>query len=149
MSEYLQVIRNKVEDAIRIVYEYKVYYPDAENLAVVFDIDGTLLNDDEPIQPVVDFYNICKSLGYHLFIVTARDSNGTQETIDQLDKMNITDYVSIYLRLPIYWDMTKYKTSCRESIVNKGYNVVLSIGDSIWDVGQYGGYGILLPQLAF
>ncbi len=149
MNDYLQVIHEKVEDAIRIVYEYKAYYPEAENLAVVFDIDGTLLNDDEPILPVVNFYNICKSLGYSLFIVTARDSNGTQETIDQLYKMNITDYVSIYLRLPIYWDMTKYKTSCRESIVNKGYNVVLSIGDSEWDIGQYGGYGILLPQLAF
>jgi predicted secreted acid phosphatase len=45
--------------------------------------------------------------------------------------------------------MNNYKESCRESITNKGYKIVLSIGDTQWDVGKYGGYGILLPHLAF
>jgi predicted secreted acid phosphatase len=149
MGDYMKLIRDKVEDAIQIVYEYKSQYPDAENLGIVFDIDGTLLNEDTPIKPVVDFYNICKSLGYHLFIITARDSHGVAETIEQLEKLGIIDYVSIYFRLPVYWDMNHYKETCRESITNKGYKIVLSIGDTQWDVGKYGGYGILLPHLAF
>lgn len=148
MSEYMKIISQKIEEAVQIVYNIKSQHPDATNLAVVFDIDGTLLNDTRPIKPVVDFYNLCKSLGYHVFIITARDSHGVAETIEQLEGMNIIDYVSIYFRLPVYWDMNHYKESCRESILNKGYKIVLSIGDTSWDVGKYGGYGILLPHLA-
>lgn len=148
-DDYLNLIHKKVEDAIQYIYEYKMQYPDANNLAIVFDIDGTLLNDETPIKPVVDLYNIGKSMGFHNFIITARDSHGVSETIDQLNKIGIYDYDSMYFRLPIYWNMDQYKESCRKSITDKGYNVVLSIGDTPWDIGRYGGYGVLLPQLVF
>lgn len=149
MGDYLNLIHKKVEEAIQFIYEYKMQYPDATNLAMVFDIDGTLLNDETPIQPVVDLYNIGKSLGFHIFIITARDSHGVSETIDQLNKIGIKEYDSMYFRLPIYWDMNQYKEQCRKSITDKGFNVVLSIGDTAWDIGRYGGYGVLLPQLVF
>lgn len=145
--KYMKTIENLVEQAINLVYEYRNNHPDAQNLAIVFDIDGTLLNDNTPIKPVLHFYNICKDLGYSLFIVTARDSHGINETVNQLKDLNITDYVSMYFRIPTYWDMYKYKEISRESIQNKGYNIVLSIGDSEWDVGKFGGYSVLLPQL--
>lgn len=146
MKNYMNTIENLSKKAIQLVYEYRMKHPNAENLAVVFDIDGTLLNENIPITPVLNFYNICKDMGYNLFIITARDSNGINETIEQLQSMNIDDYNSMYFRIPTYWDMYKYKESSRESIINKGYNIVLSIGDSEWDIGKFGGYGILLPQ---
>lgn len=149
MADYLNLIYKKVEDAIQYIYHYKAQYPDAGNLALVFDIDGTLMNDEKPIQPVVDLYNIGKSLGFHIFIITARDTNGVAETIAQLEKIGVIDYESMYFRLPIYWDMNEYKEKCRKSITDKGYHVVLSIGDTAWDIGNYGGYGVLLPQLVF
>ena len=145
--KYMKTIENLVEQAIDLVYEYRNRHPDAHNLAIVFDIDGTLLNDNTPIAPVMHFYNICKDLGYNLFIVTARDSHGINETVNQLKDMNITDYISMYFRIPTYWDMYKYKETSRQSIENKGYDVILSIGDSDWDVGKYGGHSVSLPQL--
>lgn len=146
MSNYMSTIEDLVKQSINLVYDYRNKNPDAENLAIVFDIDGTLLNSNVPIRPVVEFYNICKDLGYHLFIVTARDSLGINETVDQLNDLRIVDYVSMYFRIPTYWDMYKYKETCRQSIANKGYDIFLSIGDSEWDVGKYGGVGVLLPQ---
>jgi phosphoglycolate phosphatase-like HAD superfamily hydrolase len=143
----MQIIENLSNQAIQIVYDQRLKYPDADNLAVVFDIDGTLLNEDTPILPVIHLYNTCKSLGYNLFIVTARDSHGINETVDQLNSMHITDYTSMYFRVPTYWDMYKYKETSRESIENKGYHIVLSIGDSEWDIGKFGGYGVLLPAV--
>jgi predicted secreted acid phosphatase len=145
MNEYMKIMRRKSDQAVQIVYDYRLKHPDADNLAVVFDIDGTLLNDMRTIEPVVEFYNICKRLGYHVFIITARDSHGVSETINQLKTLGITGYESIYFRLPTYWDMAAYKESSRKSIRDKGYDTVLSIGDNQWDVGKYGGYGILLP----
>lgn len=149
MTQYLDLMKEKAHEAISVVYDYRNRHPNDTNLAVVFDIDGTLLNEDTPIVPIIEFYNYCKELGYHIFIITARDSYGIAETSKQLLDMGITDYVSIYFRLPTYWDMNKYKESCRESIMNKGYKTVLSIGDTDWDIGTYGGYGVLLPHIAF
>lgn len=149
MDKYVHEINAKVAKAIKIVKDYRKYNPDADNLSVVFDIDGTLLNHDKPIKPVVYLYNLCKELGYTVFIVTARDSMGINETIDMLHKLNITGFHSAYFRSPSVWNISKFKESCRKSIIDKGYLTVLSIGDTSWDTGRHGGHGILLPQLAF
>lgn len=153
MNEYVHEINKKVKKAIEIVKEYRKYNPDADNLAVVFDIDGTLLNEDKPIKPVIYLYNLCKKLGYTVFIVTARDSYGIGETINQLHSMGINGFHSAYFRMPSVWNIAKFKESCRLSIIEKGYQTVLAIGDSQWDLPTHAdndlGYGILLPQLGF
>lgn len=153
MNEYVHKINKKVKKAIEIVKEYRKYNPDADNLSVVFDIDGTLLNEDKAIKPVIYLYNLCKKLGYTVFIVTARDSYGIGETINQLHSMGINEFHSAYFRMPSVWNIAKFKESCRRSISEKGYQTVLSIGDSGWDVcSNLPGdkcHGILLPQLGF
>lgn len=149
MDEYINDIEEKAKEAIRIIKDYRKYDNYSDNLAVVFDIDGTLIMNDKPIKPIVYLYNLCKKLGYTLFIVTARDSQGISETVNQLHKLDITDFKSVYFRLPTVWNIEKFKTASRKSIVDKGYNVILSIGDTYWDVGEYGGESILLPQFGF
>jgi len=153
MNQYVHEINKKVKKAIDIVKEYREQHPDADDLAIVFDIDGTLLNEDKPIKPVVHFYNLCKQLGYTTFIVTARDSYGIGETINQLHGMGINGFHSAYFRAPSVWNISKFKESCRRSIGKKGYQVVLSIGDSNWDVCTHlegdSCHNILLPQLGF
>jgi predicted secreted acid phosphatase len=153
MEQYVQEINKKVSGAIEIVEKYREYNPDAQHLSVVFDIDGTLLNDDKPIKPVVHLYNLCKQLGYTVFIVTARDSIGIAETINQLHNLGINGFHSVYFRIPSVWNIVKFKAACRKSVIDKGYYTVLTIGDSSWDLIQEGenepGHGILLPQLIF
>lgn len=149
MNDYIQEINKNVSKAIKIVKDYREYNPDVDNLSVVFDIDGTLLNGEKPIKPVIYLYNLCKKLGYTIFIITARDSYGIAETINQLHKLDITDFNSVYFRIPSVWNIGKFKEASRKSIIDKGYQTVLSIGDTSWDVGKFGGHSILLPQLGF
>lgn len=153
MNEYVHEINKKVKQAIHIVKQYRDYNPDADNLSVVFDIDGTLLNHDKPIKPVVYLYNLCKKLGYTIFIITARDSFGITETINQLHSIGVDEFHSAYFRMPSVWNIAKFKESARVSIIDKGYQTVLTIGDSSWDnptyIGKDQGHGILLPQLGF
>lgn len=149
MDEYIRDVEEKAKEAVQIVKDYRKYDAYSDNLSVVFDIDGTLLIDNKPIKPIVYLYDLCKKLGYTVFIITARDSQGISETINQLHDLNITDFKSVYFRIPTIWNIEKYKTSSRKSIVDKGYNTILSVGDTYWDVGKYGGESILLPQFGF
>lgn len=149
MNDYIREINKKVSNAIKLVKEYREYNQNMDNLSVVFDIDGTLLSDDKPIKPVIYLYNLCKQLGYTIFIITARDSYGIAETINQLHKLGINDFHSVYFRIPSVWNIGKFKEASRKSIIDRGYQTILSIGDTSWDVGEFGGHSILLPQLGF
>ncbi len=139
MSNTLKLVNKGKE----LAYIYKTTYPN-DNLAVVFDIDGTLLSEDRINRPVVELYLLCKQLGYTLFIVTARDSYGITPTVEQLHELGITGFHSIYFRAPTVWNIGKFKESSRKSIAEKGYSVIFSIGDTPWDVGPYGGHSLLI-----
>jgi len=118
--------------------------------AVVFDIDGTLITEGswiEPIKSVVDFCNFCKEeMGLGVFIVTARA--GTNENIIHTKKMLKNFGIecdSIFFRTADYDDLDESKLRAREYITkNMTYNILMSIGDNPWDMGQYGGVGVLM-----
>jgi predicted secreted acid phosphatase len=124
-------------------------YVPAENDAVVFDIDDTLIDQKtkEVIQPVYDFYTFLKERMI-IFIITARpDLDKTIEyTKNELAKHNIREYKSIYFRKVSNTDIRRYKLYARKDILDKGYNILISIGDKEWDIGEYGGIGILVSR---
>lgn len=118
--------------------------------AVVFDIDDTLIDSrGKRIDLVFFLYNYMKYLGIHLVLITNRI--GTQEsvqwTIDELFNNGITKYSCIYFRSPYREDNPyRYKEIARKSVLEKkGLTIIMSIGDQPWDIGNYGGIGILLP----
>tara|TARA_Y100001972_G_C7654079_1_gene329140 strand:- start:296 stop:775 length:480 start_codon:yes stop_codon:yes gene_type:complete len=123
-----------------------------KNPCVVFDIDGTLIyeNDIETYKEKL-IIDICKFAYYlnsnniPIFIVTARDMNvpnNYEDTEKLLDRLNI-NYMKLYL-----WDIEEYKTVVdfksltRKNIEDKNYKVIMSLGDNYWDYGDYGGTGI-------
>lgn len=117
------------------------------NTAIVYDIDGTLLEyDGGLIDDINDTYQYARDRGFALFIVTARsdDEYVIKMTHEQLQKNNIIGYEAIYFRPNLEQDIEKYKTLSRKNITEKGYNIVASIGDTDWDIGQYGGMGFLI-----
>ena len=122
-------------------------YVPSENDAAVFDIDDTLIDQKtkQIIQPVYDFYAFLKEKMV-IFIITARpDLEKTIEyTKQELTKLNIREYKSIYFRKFSNTDLRKYKLHARKDILDKGYNILISVGDKEWDIGEYGGIGILV-----
>jgi predicted secreted acid phosphatase len=121
--------------------------------AVVFDIDGTLLDEttDQAIPEVLALYNLCKDLKIATFIVTAReerpDGENRHYTHVELQRIGVVGYEDLYMRDAREHDIAKQKQEARESIHQRGYVVVMSVGDMFWDIGEFGGIGVLLPRV--
>lgn len=114
---------------------------------VVFDVDDTLVDKDfNPIEPVVNFYKWCKQQGLTPVIITARAGipENIHFTIVSLDKLEITGYDHIYFRKIEQNDVYTFKKNCRRDVNNNIGPVIASVGDMFWDVGEYGGYPVLL-----
>jgi len=117
--------------------------------AIVFDIDGTLVHDgtwDKPVWSVINFCNYCKEIGITTIIVTARpgwEANITN-TKNSLQELGIV-CDAFFFRKPECTNLDDFKLSCRKHIDNVAqYNILLSIGDNPWDIGEYGGSGVLM-----
>jgi phosphoglycolate phosphatase-like HAD superfamily hydrolase len=121
--------------------------PRPVNAAVVFDIDDTLIDgkDGSSIPAVIALYRRTRQLGYTTFIVTNRVAGYGSYTDRQLASVGVTGYVSSYFRSPGENDFWGAKRSARKHIAERGYTTVMSIGDKPWDIGEYGGYGVIIP----
>jgi predicted secreted acid phosphatase len=144
------------------------------NPCVVLDIDGTVLkNYDESSRrtlakcqvPFRSFVNACNKAQIGIFIVTARPDfpDNRQWTENQLDQCDIRPLVATYMR-PESMDTGEYKRLARDKIRDKGYTILLSIGDQFQDLafttrpdlddntflvgnlGDDGSYAIKLPS---
>jgi len=118
--------------------------PVNSNSVVVYDIDGTLLDwNGNPITPIVQTYHHARNAGLIPVIITARA--GSNQNIDltrkQLYQVGISDYKYIYFLPEDKNDQAWFKLLSRKNLHDKGYEVVMSIGDMPWDIGQYGGIG--------
>jgi predicted secreted acid phosphatase len=128
------------------------------NKAIIFDIDGTLINVDEenwrdhiPIPPIYHFYKYCMNKGLNIFIVTARSGHeeNMHYTGDKMVNHLNLDFEKIFFRPPNISDISDFKQNCRNHIKSQGFNVVMSIGDNIWDIGPNGGLGFLIKDFPF
>jgi predicted secreted acid phosphatase len=120
---------------------------DLKHPAVMFDIDDTLIHyTGKPIKPIIKLLNECIKLNLTVIIITARDSQYTDETIKELKKHGIKCDL-LYLRKPTD-DLRKFKSKIKEHLKeNEDITIILSVGDNIIDVdGEYSGYFIKLPN---
>jgi predicted secreted acid phosphatase len=118
---------------------------------VFFDIDDTLLRpyaiEPTPVQPVLNFYKYLTSHGYNVAIITARADyeENLKYTLNDLKNIGIeNDYKYLILRPQYIEDIKEFKKMARKGILDKGYTPLMSIGDMYWDVGEYGGIGIIV-----
>ena len=92
-----------------------------------------------------EIYNYCRNKGYIIYIITAR--GGTSYVINitrrQLHSLGITGYKKVFFRHPMDLMVAKYKKNIRKDIPE---NIIMSIGDQPGDIGEYGGYGLLVKH---
>ena len=143
MYSYHQLVNKQIDLAITKLNQIDI--SNIKNPMVVFDIDSTLLTQRGLIRPVFNFYNLVKEKGINIGIITARTSDGMDYTVNQLHSLGIDGYVQLYFRKRDAMNPTITKEQCRKELHEKGYNVIMSVGDMKWDMGNYGGVGILLP----
>ena len=121
--------------------------PFSPNQAVVFDIDDTLIDSTthQLIPTVFELYQYCRNKGYNIYIITARPRipYGVQLTFNQLHSLGIVGFKNIAFRPPLELSIPHYKLEARKAITD---NIIMSIGDKSWDIGRYGGYGIIVRK---
>jgi predicted HAD superfamily phosphohydrolase YqeG len=115
--------------------------------AVMFDIDDTLISySKEPLKPIIELLKKCKRDGLMIIIITARDSEYTNQTAEELAHFDIP-YDRLYLR-GRKDSLESFKSQIKEYISkNDDIQVLMSLGDNIMDItGDYSGYWIKLPN---
>jgi len=119
------------------------------NPSIIFDIDSTLINSisGQSKTPVITLYNYALVRGISPIIITARPGYeyNIEWTKEQLFNCEIVGYKIMYFRPEGSNDIWKYKEEARKNVAERGYNTVMSVGDQMWDIGKYGGVGVLVP----
>lgn len=114
---------------------------------VIYDIDETLIDGQgNPREHILRTYNYALTKGYKIAIITARPGSveNINYTREQLTKAGIRDYEIMFFRPEHYKDIATYKLKCRKHLHELEYNIVASIGDAYWDIGEYGGVGFIV-----
>jgi hypothetical protein len=122
-----------------------------KNACIVFDIDDTLIDSRTGllIESVFEIYQYALSNMITPIIITLRSGHQSnmEKTKKQLYHIGIRNYHSLYFN-PIKNTATpfQYKTICRKDVYNDGFNTIISIGDQQWDIGDFGGVGVIVPS---
>jgi predicted secreted acid phosphatase len=141
-----------------------------KNLAVVFDVDETLLSNysaivadnftfgtnsqneaineiGKAIKPSLDLYNDAKARGLTIFLITGRRENTRAHTDSNLQREGFTGYKQLVLKPDASTDSTVvYKSGARAAIEQQGYKIVANVGDQYSDLA--GGHAATAYKLA-
>tara|TARA_Y100000389_G_scaffold76577_1_gene73306 strand:- start:328 stop:783 length:456 start_codon:yes stop_codon:yes gene_type:complete len=138
-NEIISISRNNIRklDKIDLV----------KNPIIIFDIDNTLIdNFGNCIIPISILYYYAKMIGIKPVIITARKESTRNFTILQLKKNGIHDYSALIMRNEKQHNIYDYKYYERKKLYNLGYSIVMSVGDSDWDIyGGYNGISVKIP----
>jgi len=129
-----------------------------EKLAAVFDIDETSLSNwaamsdcgfcsykvqarlypdaqDPAIVPVLELYNFAKAKGVKTFFLTGRKEAERDSTTKNLKDVGYSGWEDLIMRPDDNTDPARvFKPTRRQAIANKGYTIVLNIGDQASDL---------------
>lgn len=135
-----------------------------QKLAIVFDIDETALSnyqhmlklnfgmipqlvvediekaEDPAIEAIMKLYEYAKGKGVAIFFITGRHEKLRDATQKNLKSAGYVEWDGLYLKPNDYKDKSviPYKSSTRKMIHEKGYTIVVNIGDQFSDLA--GGY---------
>lgn len=147
MNDY-EKWNNLLNNILNKSVNYLKNIPKNENNCVIFDIDDTLINiNGKCIEQIKYIFDYSKNNGFIPVIITNRSGtkNVIEYTTKQLYNCGITGHKSVYFRPPKKTDPYFYKKNARLHVKERGLNTVMSFGDMPWDIGEYGGLGIIIP----
>lgn len=171
---YMNDLANTMQGAMRYL-ELRVKRNDfnSKKPAIVLDIDETALSNypdmlhadfggtleniqhdedkgtDEPIQPTLKLYRYAKAHNIAVFFITGRFEEERQVTEANLKNAGFINHDGLTLRDGKYRKAPAsiYKTIHRKLLTEKGYDIVLNIGDQISDLrGGYADKTYKLPN---
>jgi predicted secreted acid phosphatase len=173
-GEYLHDISDVATKALRYL-ELRVERGDfkGKKPAIVLDIDETSLSNypdmvrldfggtieeirqdedkgtDEAIEPTLKLYRYAKAHHIAVFFITGRHEEERQVTEENLQKAGYLNHDGLILRSGDYKKApaSVYKTAMRNQLIEKGYDIILNMGDQQSDLrGGYADKTFKLPN---
>jgi len=141
-----------------------------KNLAIVFDVDETLLSNITAIEAdnftfgpasqaeatneiglaipsSLALFNDAKARGLTVFLITGRRENARAHTTSNLTREGFTGYKQLVLKPDASTDSTVvYKSGARSAIEQQGYKIIANVGDQYSDLA--GGHAASAFKLA-
>ena len=160
-GQYERDIRRVTKNAIRHLNSHKTT---EGKLAIVLDIDETTLSNWKElsetgfcfnkniwnqwikyaqapaIKPMLELYNHAKDLGIKVFFITGRNEIYRADTVKNLKYAGYANWEGLIMEKKgsHYTLAESYKTAERKKIVQKGFRIILNMGDQESDLA--GGY---------
>jgi len=173
-GEYAKDIDKVMASALRYLTErVKVAARSKRKPAIILDIDETSLSnypdmvrldfggtideiradedkaEDDAITPTLILYNYAKTHGVAVFFITGRYEEERNVTAQNLEKVGYKNWDGLTLRTGEYKKVPAavYKTAMRKQLTEKGYDIIMNIGDQQSDLtGGYSGKTFKLPN---
>jgi predicted secreted acid phosphatase len=157
-GEYDREIRQVVDSAREFLLLDVSSATNGERLAAVFDIDETALSNWDAISgcgfcsyaarqklypnqsatvivPVLELYNLAKAKKVAVFFITGRQEAQRQSTIQNLNAAGYTAWDDLIMQPNGNSQPARvFKSADRQSIEQKGYRIILNIGDQASDL---------------
>ncbi len=85
-------------------------------------------------------------MGIHVGLCTARigDARVVRWTTEQLNCVGVANWSVAYFRKAKQHDVALYKKHARKNCWDRGYHVVMTVGDQDWDHGDFGGFSLFI-----
>ena len=155
-AEYGREFDKAISDAKKFCVKFKQEHPKA-HLAVVSDIDETLLNNEPmlkdhdkidsetfwdeinsstapKLRKTADLVAWARKNGFTIFLVTGRFEKHRTHTVINLREQGIA-YDGLYMRPDgVKVPAVDYKTDVRKTIESKGFTIAENIGDQFSDL---------------
>jgi predicted secreted acid phosphatase len=171
-GKYLRNIAQTVELGQLRLEEQLAALPVGARPAVIFDIDETLLStwpilesgefcfdpdrfaafldraDAPVIEPVRELFNRTVAKHATVFLITSRNEKHRPATLINLKTAGIVGYQELIMQPddPAVIGH-EYKRAARQTIVDRGYEIVMSVGDQLGDLANRPGcYDLLIPN---
>jgi acid phosphatase len=169
---YLRDFQSAATRANRILDRY-LTRDVPQNFAIVFDIDETLLSNwdylrgndfgvtmptfqpwaetsrDPALAPMAEVFAKARAYRIPIFLVTGRPEVLREATIKNLNNAGYWGWAELYLKPPGYSDQSivPFKSGVRKALTEKGYNIILNVGDQYSDLeGGYARHPVKLPN---
>jgi acid phosphatase len=147
-----------------------------QNSAAIFDVDDTALSNYQiskrldfgydykivqdwvmsgklpAIKPTKEFYDYLKSKGYKVIFLTGRQQEEYDITFRNLIEQGYTGFDTLIVRSERARKIgaVLFKSSIRKELTNKGYEIVVCIGDQQTDLeGDYHGIQVKIPNYLY
>lgn len=167
-AEYRKQFSSAISSAKRFASDYKRQHPDSRNLAIVSDIDETLLDNREEyktrsnfvwddfeawilearaplLKQTAEFVKWARREGFAIFLVTGRPEKDRAATIQNLVKDGVA-YDGLYMKPHHdHSPSATFKTETRKSIEDLGFVIVVNVGDNLSDLA--GGHALDCEKL--